>query len=173
MTPFGQQARGNWLSQTMTTSPPSNNFWRPLCQPVRFVTFGRFSRTHFHSDSPDTLLYVRFAIQNLEFYEWKLGDRGWALSWHHKHTLLGPWPDITSCLTYEKTEREEVFSLVSYSCFKNLQFQWEIWNSNGSMYPYETGLSEHCRLSPLCGPSARAISGLQPSYLPGEWWSVG
>ena len=33
-----------------------------------------------HSDSLDTLLYVRFAIQNLEFYEWKLGDRGWALS---------------------------------------------------------------------------------------------
>ena len=33
-----------------------------------------------HSGSLDTLLYVRFAIQNLEFYEWKLGDRGWALS---------------------------------------------------------------------------------------------
>ena len=33
-----------------------------------------------HSDSLDTLLYVRFAIQNLEFYEWKLGDHGWALS---------------------------------------------------------------------------------------------
>ena len=33
-----------------------------------------------HSDSLDTLLYVRFAIQKLEFYEWKLGDRGWALS---------------------------------------------------------------------------------------------
>ena len=33
-----------------------------------------------HSDSLDTLLYVRFAIQNLEFYEWKLGDRQWALS---------------------------------------------------------------------------------------------
>ena len=32
-----------------------------------------------HSDSPDTLLYVRFAIHNIEFYEWKLGDRGWAL----------------------------------------------------------------------------------------------
>ena len=29
-----------------------------------------------HSDSLDTLLYVRFAIQNLEFYEWKLGDHG-------------------------------------------------------------------------------------------------
>ena len=32
--------------------------------------------TAFHSDSVDTLLYVRFAIQNLEFYEWKLGDHG-------------------------------------------------------------------------------------------------
>ena len=29
-----------------------------------------------HSDSLDTLLYVRFAIENLEFYEWKLGDHG-------------------------------------------------------------------------------------------------
>ena len=29
-----------------------------------------------HSNSLDTLLYVRFAIQNLEFYEWKLGDYG-------------------------------------------------------------------------------------------------
>ena len=29
-----------------------------------------------HSDPLDTLLYVRFAIQNLEFYEWKLGDHG-------------------------------------------------------------------------------------------------
>ena len=33
-----------------------------------------------HNDSLDTLLYVRFVIQNLEFHEWKLGDRGWALS---------------------------------------------------------------------------------------------
>ena len=33
-----------------------------------------------HSDSLDTLLYVRFAIQNLEFYEWKLGDCRFALS---------------------------------------------------------------------------------------------
>ena len=33
-----------------------------------------------HSDSLYTLLYVRFAIKNLEFYEWKLGDHGWALS---------------------------------------------------------------------------------------------
>ena len=34
----------------------------------------------YHSDSLDIILYVRFAIQNLEFYEWKLGDRGWVLS---------------------------------------------------------------------------------------------
>ena len=39
---------------------------------------------------------------NLEFYEWKLGDRGWALSWHRTHTLLALWPDVTSCFTYEK-----------------------------------------------------------------------
>ena len=82
-----------------------------------------------HSDSLDTLLYVRFAIQNLEFYEWKWGDRGWALSWHRTHTLLALWPDVTSSFTYEKTEREQVFSFVSYSRFKNLQFHGEICNS--------------------------------------------
>ena len=31
-------------------------------------------------------------------------------------------------VTYEKTESEEVFSIVSYIRFKNLQFHW-------SMYP--------------------------------------
>ena len=37
----------------------------------------RFSALMYsHSDSLDTLLYVRFAIQNLEFSEWKLGDHG-------------------------------------------------------------------------------------------------
>ena len=84
-----------------------------------------------HSDSLDTLLYVRFAIQNLEFYEWKLGDHGWALSWHRTHTLFALWPDVTSCFTYEKTESEEVFSIVSYIRFKNLQFHWRIYNSIG------------------------------------------
>ena len=84
-----------------------------------------------HSDSLDTILYVRFAIQNLEFYEWKLGDHGWALSWHRTHTLFAVWPDVTSCFTYEKTESEEVFSIVSYIRFKNLQFHWRIYNSIG------------------------------------------
>ena len=82
-----------------------------------------------HSDSLDTLLYVRFAIQNFAFYEWKQGDRGWALSWHCTHTLLALWPDVTSCFTYEKRERKEVFSFVSNSRFKNLQLHWEICNS--------------------------------------------
>ena len=84
-----------------------------------------------HSDSLDTLLYVRFAIQNLEFYEWKLGDHGWALSWHRTHTLFALWPDVTSFFTYEKTESEEVFSIVSYIRFKNLQFHWGSYNSIG------------------------------------------
>ena len=35
----------HWLSQTMTTSPISNNFWGPWCKRVRFVTSGRFSHT--------------------------------------------------------------------------------------------------------------------------------
>ena len=34
-----------------------------------------------HSDSLDTLLYVRFAIQNLEFYEWKLRDQNRPVVW--------------------------------------------------------------------------------------------
>ena len=92
-----------------------------------------------HSDSLDTLLYVRFAIQNLEFYEWKIGDHGWALSWHRTHTHFALWPDVTSCFTYEKTESEEVFSIVSYIRFKNLQFHWEICSSIVSMCPYERG----------------------------------
>ena len=48
-----------------------------------------------HSYSLDTLLYVWFAIQNLQFYEWKLGDRRWALSRHRTHTFLHrdlTWP---------------------------------------------------------------------------------
>ena len=47
---------------------------------VGFVYRPPDSNRAFHSDSLDTLLYVRFAIQNLEFYEKKSGDRGWALS---------------------------------------------------------------------------------------------
>ena len=96
-----------------------------------YVVLGLFFPFPNHSDSLDTLLYVRFAIQNLEFYEWKLGDHGWALSWHRTHTLFSLWPDVTSCFTYEKTEREEVFSIVSYIRFKNLQFHWRIYNSIG------------------------------------------
>ena len=49
--------------------------WDLLTFPCLLMILPRF-----HSDSLDTLLYVRFAIQNLEFYEWKLGDPGWALS---------------------------------------------------------------------------------------------
>ena len=82
-----------------------------------------------HSDSLDTLLYVQFAIQNLEFYDWKLGDHGWALSWHRTYTLFALWPDVTWCFTYEKTESEEVFSSVSYIRLKTFQFHWEIYIS--------------------------------------------
>ena len=96
-----------------------------------YCPFENVSCLLFHSDSLDTLLYVRFAIQNLEFSEWKLGDHGWALSWHRTHTLFALWPDVTSCFTYEKTESEEVFSIVSYIRFKNLQFHWRIYNSIG------------------------------------------
>ena len=128
--------------------------------------------TGYHNDSLDTLLYVRFAIQNLEFYEWKLGDHGWALSWHRTHTLFALWPDVTSCFTYEKTESEEVFSIVSYIRFKNLQFHWRIYNSIGVCILMR-GVQWALWLSPLRGPSAWAISGLQPSSVRGERRSVG
>ena len=50
---------------------------------------------------------------------------------------------------------------------ENLQFI-------GSMYPYERGsVIEHCGLSPLRGPGAGAISGVQPSSLRDERRSVG
>ena len=127
------------------------------------------TRRRTQCDSLDTLLYVRFAFQNLEFYEWKLGDRQWALTWHRTHTLLALWPGFT----YEKTEREEVFSFMSYSLFKNLQFlQWNLQFHCKYVYLWE-GFSEHCGFSPLRGPSAWAISGLQPSSLGGERRSVG
>ena len=46
---------------------------------------------------------------------------------------------VTSCFTYENTEREGVSSFVSYSRFQTFQFHWEIFNSIVSMYPYERG----------------------------------
>ena len=139
----------------------SQNFWN-----------GYNSRKRRHSDSLDTLLYVRFAIQNLEFYEWKLGDHGWALSWHRTHTLFALWPDVTSCFTYKKTESEEVFSIVSYIRFKNLQFHWRIYNSIGVCILMR-GVQWALWLSPLRDRSAWAISGLQPSSVRGERRSVG
>ena len=62
-------------SRTPTTASPVQNEGGDQ---TRIVGDGT-ARNH-HSDSLDTLLYVRFAIHNLEFYEWKLGDHGWALS---------------------------------------------------------------------------------------------
>ena len=126
--------------------------------------------TMLHSDSLDTLLYVRFAIQNLEFYEKKLGDRGWALSWHRTNTLLALWPDVTSCFTYEKTERKEVFPFVSYSRFKNLQFHWEICNSIVSMYPYERGSVSTvvCHLFVVRVPERSAVCSQAVCVVSGE-----
>ena len=111
---------------------------------------------------------MRFAIQNLEFYEWKFGDHGWALSWHRTHTLFALWPDVTSCLTYEKTESEEVFSIVSY-------IRSKICNSIGEFtIPLEyvslwEGFSEHCgchlfvvrvpERSAVCSQALCAVSG--------------
>ena len=40
---------------------------------------------------------------------------------------------------YEKKKRRKAFPSLSESRFKNLQFHWRIYNSIGSMYPYERG----------------------------------
>ena len=65
---------------------PDNVFTRPW----HFTPEGKSENRTRHSDSLDTLLYVWFAAQNLEFYEWKLRDHGWALSCHRTHTIFAP-----------------------------------------------------------------------------------
>ena len=127
-----------------------------------------------HSDSLDTLLYVRFAIQNLEFYKWKLGDHGWALSWHRRlrtrflHCDL-TWPRA-SRTKKQKAKKSSLSWVKSVSKICNSIGEFTIPLEYVSLWE---GFSEHCGLSPLRGPSPWAISGLQQSSVRGEWRSVG
>ena len=87
--------------------------------------------------------------------------------------FLHPWLSATPCSMNAKKKTSESLSHPELEPFQkctipleNLQFHWKyvsLWE----------GFSEHCGLSPLRGPSAGAISGVQPSSLPGERRSVG
>ena len=94
------------------------------------------------------------------------------LPWSHHHDsctmafgnpLLYLWEKKTSkSLSLRELEPFQTFTIP----LENLQFHWKyvsLWE----------GFSEHCGLSPLRGPSAGAISGVQPSSLCGELRSVG
>ena len=129
--------------------------------------------SHSHSDSLNTLLYVRFAIQNLEFYEWKLGDHGWTLPWHRTHTHFALWPDVTSCFTYEKNRKRRSLVLRELDPFQNFAIPLRNLQFHCKYVSLWEGFSEHCGLSPLRGPTAWAISGMQPSSVRGGRWSVG
>ena len=78
-------------------------------------------------------------IQDGVFYEWKQ-KKSWmgTFPWSHNHDsctmafgnhLLYVWEKKTS----------KSLSLPELERFKNLQFHWRIYNSIGSMYPYERG----------------------------------
>ena len=95
-----------------------------------------------------------------------------TLPWPHDHNsctmafgnpLLYVWGKKASkSLSLPELELFQKFTIL----LENLQFHWKyvsLWE----------GLSEHCGLSPLRGPSAGAISGVQPSSLRGEQRSVG
>ena len=87
-----------------------------------------------HSDSLDTLLYVWFAGQNLEFYEWKLRGCGWAFSWRRTYTIFAPWPHVAPCFTYKKKQNAKKSSLSWVTAVSKLSNSIE-----KSMYPYERG----------------------------------
>ena len=111
--------------------------------------------------------------QNRVFYEWKqknfwMGTFPWSQD-HHSCTmafgnpLLYVWEKKTlKSLSLPELEPFKKFTIP----LENLPFHWKyvsLWE----------GISEHCGLSPLRGPSAGAISGVQPSSLRGERRSVG
>ena len=103
-------------------------------------------------------------IQNRVFYEWKQKKNiGWAPSRDPTATILAPWLSATPCSMYEKKKTSKSLSLPELELFQeftipleNLQFHWKyvsLWE----------GFSEHCGLSPFRGPSAGAISSVQPA----------
>ena len=94
----------------------------------------------FHSDSLDTLLYARFDhseprvlwMETKKILDWHLPVIPQPRFLHH-----GFRQPLALCM--RKKKRQKAFPSLSLSPFKNLQFHWRIYNSIGSMYPYERG----------------------------------
>ena len=73
-----------------------------------------------------------FTIRGRVFYEWKQKNLWWAPSRDPTTTILAPWLSATPCCLYEKKNVEKPFPPWVRAVSK-------IYNSIGSMYPYERG----------------------------------
>ena len=99
---------------------------------------------------------------------------GLAPSRHPTTTILAPLLSATPCSMYEKKKKtSKSLSLPEIEPFQKFTVPLVNLQSHCEYLSLREGFGEHCGLSPLRGPSAGAISGVQPSSQRGQRQSVG